>query len=260
MADDTTEEELQIIGDKIREIVLEILSNRDLTITTLKELKREVEESYDKSRKAKIAGSATAITGSVIAIIGFGLIPVTFGGSLALSVAGSVIAGAGGITSGGAAIGYGVAAKRRLDAAQKACDKDRQGMEKASELASQLEVLLAKTNKSSAYLRQAVFGIVKAGAGGVKIAVYGGRGLKTVVSVARGVVPVAGRAAGIVGAVFNAVLIPIDLAVMIKAANDVHKFKKGGKSNSNAAEKIQKLIDNLEENKAEIKKLMCDDR
>ncbi len=260
MAEDTTEEELQIIGDKIREIVLEILSNRDLTIITLKELKREVEESYDKSRKAKIAGSATAITGSVIAIIGFGLIPVTFGGSLALSVAGSVIAGAGGITSGGAAIGYGVAAKRRLDAAQKACDKDRQGMEKASELVSQLEALLAKANKTSASIRPALFGIVKAGAGGVKIAVYGGRGLKTVVSVARGVVPVAGRAAGIVGAVFNAVLIPIDLAVMIKAANDVHKFKKGGKSNSNAAEKIQKLIDNLEENKAEIKKLMCDDR
>ena len=64
----------------------------------------------------------------------------------------------------------------------------------------------------------------------------------------------AARVTGAVGVVFDVVFIPVDLAIMMKSAYDVHKYKKTGKSNSAVAEKIGKLITNLEEHRDELKR------
>ena len=56
----------------------------------------------------------------------------------------------------------------------------------------------------------------------------------------------------VVGAAMDVVFIPVDLYVMIKAAVDVHKYKKTGKSNSDVAKKIGELIKQLEEHRDEL--------
>lgn len=87
-----------------------------------------MEESYDKSRKAKIAGHTAAVTGSALAIAGFGLSFVTFGASLGLLVAGGVMAASGGLTIACAEIGYYAVSQTIRKNAQDACDTDRESM------------------------------------------------------------------------------------------------------------------------------------
>lgn len=48
---------------------------------------------------------------------------------------------------------------------------------------------------------------------------------------------------------FDVLFIPIDIAVMVKSAYDVHKYKNGyGISNSTAASNIGSILTKLEEN------------
>ena len=62
----------------------------------------------------------------------------------------------------------------------------------------------------------------------------------------------AGRVVSGVSVAVNLVLIPIDLAVLIKSAYDVRKYKRGKGSNSAAAKKIGELIESLEQNLVKI--------
>ncbi len=251
-----TTEQIETTAEKLKALLTEILTERDVIIDILKELKTQVEVSYNKSRKAKIAGSSTAITGTLIAVIGLGLSPVTLGASLGLTVTGGIIAGAGGITNGGAAIGYAVKSRKILNIANKACKEDQERLKKAVEVAKQLDSLLAEEKKGSLVKREAGFGVLKAGVGGVKIAFQGGRGLKAMIDLVRGVAPVAGRAAGIAGVALGVVFLPIDIVEIARAAKDIHTYKKNGVCNCNTSKAIQKLIDDLQDNKTEILKVL----
>ena len=100
------------------------LSSRKTTLANLRTMKQEVEESYDKSRKARIGSTVATTTRSTLAVIGFGLSFVTLGASLGLSIAGCVLAAAGGITVAGAEIRYYAVWKNTLEQAQNSCDLD----------------------------------------------------------------------------------------------------------------------------------------
>ena len=88
------------------ETINDAIIGRKALIEKLKRYQKEVEESYDKSRKAYIAATSATITGSVAEIVGVALTPVTAGGSLGLTIAGGVISASGGVTMAGADLGY----------------------------------------------------------------------------------------------------------------------------------------------------------
>ena len=134
LIDDPELEQATATLSNLNEAIVNLLGSRETTIRSLKWLKHEVEESYDKSRKARIAGTTGTIVGSVLAITGFGLSFVTFGASLGLTIAGSILAASGGLTIAGADIGYQVVSHQDLKQAQKALDFDREKMEKAKKV------------------------------------------------------------------------------------------------------------------------------
>jgi hypothetical protein len=119
---------------EIEELLVKLLGVREVTLRNLRDLKFDIEDSYDKSRKAKIGGTVGSITGSILNIVGFSLIPVTFGTSLGLNIAGAVIGAAGGITVAGAEIGYQVVSKGKRDDANIAIANDWEAMKELKRL------------------------------------------------------------------------------------------------------------------------------
>ena len=112
--------------DELIKAVKKLLEVRKQTLETLDDLKKDIEESYVKSRKAKIAGTVATVTGSTLAIIGFGLSFVSFGATLGLAIPAAAAAAAGGVTIAGSEIGYQVVSKIKQKIAQEACDKDKE--------------------------------------------------------------------------------------------------------------------------------------
>lgn len=266
----------------IKHAIETFLPVRKDTIAKLQSLKIDVEESYDKSRKSKIAGTVATVVGSSMAVVGFGLSFVTFGASVGLGVAGTVLVVAGGATMVGADVGYRIYSSTRFKAAKEACETDRKMMEKFEALHSKLIGKIRELeNKSSLTIDrilQVVIGIAKSGRPVARAAIIlryykladssldfvkaafgfssaltrAGIGARTVWSGLN----VAGRALSVTGVVFSAVLIPVDLGIMLKSAYDVHKYDGGkGKSNSSTAKRIGQLISNIEEQQKEIIRL-----
>ena len=144
--------------NKLDSTVTNLLASRETTLINLRKLKRDVEESYDKSRKARIGGTTATVTGSVLAIVGFGLSFVTFGASLGLTIAGGILAASGGITICGAELGYLVVSKKDFQNAQSACDTDREMMKKAPKLSEGLDDNInSLSNVSIQDLRRSTF-------------------------------------------------------------------------------------------------------
>ena len=254
------------------------IGHREESLTELKQLKEEIEESYDKSRKARIAGSVTSVCGSGLAILGFGLSFVTLGVSLGIAIPGTLMAAAGGITFAGADIGYFIQSSKNLKKAQRACSADREMINRVRQLHAILnDNVEALARRHSSIPMENIWTVLgfswniarPAGRGlwnGYKLIdsmFEGGKAVITAVDLAKLGGQVGRRALwsglsttakvlGIVGVVFDAALIPVDLAFMIKSAYDVHKYKKTGKSNSNAAAKVGKIISELERNQAQL--------
>lgn len=259
------------------------ISRRKDTIKLLKGLKKEVEESYDKHKKATIGGTVATVTGSALGIAGFVSGFFTFGVGFGLAIAGGALAAAGGVTIAGSQIGYHIVSSTTGKNAQMAMDNDTKAAaaieEYGAKLDKQLESLAKKykTTKDGVFMRlkhyiqygtlpkNALMIAYNTGKGtdvvldGVKTATRAislGRtaatgtrltatGLKTVAGVFR------------VGSVaLDVIFIPIDLGVMFKAAYDVHQYKKTGESNSNVAIQIKEMIDQLKENKKLMKKFL----
>lgn len=215
-----------------------------------------VEVSYDKSRKAIIAGSVLCTVGSTLCIVGTGMGFVTFGASVGLVIPGTLIAAAGGIIFASADLGYNRKAKDRLKHAKK----------KHEELSKKmgLDVVKPKNSISIKELIKTVYRFFK-GNDAINIGkiflnfVKGNFAVKDVVElvikVAKSALTV-GRPAWAVsnliskimsigGAVFDIVFLPLNIAYMVKASYDVHKYKKTGISNSTIAEQIGEVIQQL---------------
>ena len=265
------------VANDLKQSLRDSLSSRRTTLANLRLMKQEVEESYNKSRKARIGGAVAATTGSALAVVGFGLSFVTLGATLGLTIAGGTLAAAGGITLAGAGIGYYVVSQDTLKHAQNACDVDRDLMKKVEnngkKFTRRIESLAKKYNTSS----DGIYEIIKSKLG---VATKVGKFLYNAYKLGDGVLD-AGRVtyravtvgktvalgvrttltglkslAGIARISFvalDAVFIPIDLAVMMKSAYDVHKYRTGQGSNSAVANKIGKLISDLEEHEQKMK-------
>ena len=232
----------------LKQSLKDSLSYRENTLANLRIMKKEVEDNYGKSRQVCVGGTAAATTGSVLSIIGFGLSFVTAGASLSLIVAGGILAATGGAAVAGAELVYYIVSNNTLKNAQTACNVDREKMEKVEanerKFSNHIESLAAKHNTSSGHIYEIIRDVgLKVGKGlycGYKL--FDGRpksfaGIPRVTFVA-----------------LDAVFIPIDLAVMMKSAYDVHKYKTRQGSNSAVANEIGKLISDLEEHEQKMKK------
>ena len=252
-----------------------LLTSRESSIKILQKLKAEVEDSYDKSRKARIGGTVGTVVGSAMAITGFGLSFVTFGTSLVFTVIGASLSAAGGLTLAGADIGYLVVSQLDLKNAQKVLDVDREMMEKAKKLNEKLVGLLDSLAERfpsipKADIWQILHQCWEYGKPAGKALWHGYKLIDGSTDIARTAVTIASTAktgarttvwaglstakhvANVVGVVLDVVFIPVDLAFMLKASYDVHKYKTTGKSNSAAAKKLGEFITQLEEHRDKV--------
>ena len=257
-----------------KQSIKDLLPTRETTLKNLRLMKQQVEDKYIESRKFCFGGTAVTSTGSVLTVVGFGLSFVTAGASLGLSVAGVVLAAAGGATVAGAELKYYLESNTTLENAQTACNVDREKMEKVDacgkKLNNHIESLAAKHNTSSGHIYEIIRDVgLKVGKGlycGYKLfdgladgatiayravtvgkAALGARttltGLKSVAGIAR-----------VTFVALDVVFIPIDLAVMVKSAYEIHNYKTGEGSYSAVANEIGKLISHLEEREQKMKK------
>ncbi len=251
--------------EKIQSTIEELLATREVTLKSLGTLKDSIEKSYDKSRRAKIGGSATAIGGSLLGILGFALAPVTFGASLGLGIAGGVVAAAGGVAIAGAEIGYTVKSKKKLNKINGKCENDTELMQHLHESGEKLDKLMKLLSERYRTSPDSLFELLHHSTTSSNVLngfIHTGRIAKTATSTARALLAgtrtvwaslrPAIRVFGVVSVAIDIVFIPIDIGVLVKSAYDVHKYKKG-KSNSNVAEEIQKLINNLTEHRDKLK-------
>ena len=129
---------------ELKKLIDECELRRKYLLELLKDIKEEIEISYDRRTKAKVAGASAAAVGSAIGIVGFGLSFVTFGASLGLAIAGGIIAGAGAVTLGGADIGDFIVAKAKKSNANKAIERDREISENIREAATDISERIDK--------------------------------------------------------------------------------------------------------------------
>ena len=259
------------VMEEMRLKIEKLLGVREVTLRNLHTLKKDIEESYDKSRKARIVGTIATVAGSILNIAGLALIPVTFSASLVLNIAGGTIMAAGGTTIAGADIGYYAVSKGKLDDANSACFNDREQMKELKQLGENFEKLLGSLAEKYETTEKNVFeslkqtsrevynttkpvingiyspyklvdGVFSAGRVIATTSTHAGQAMGPTMIAGLGV---AARVMGVASVVFDVVLIPMNLAVMIKASYDVHMYYKNGTSNSNRATTVQGLISDL---------------
>lgn len=277
LLDDNEWHKASEIGRSLKELIDDYLQNvRPQAVGELTELKKIIERSYNDSRKARIAGTTATVTGSVIAITGFGLSFVTLGASLGLTIAGAVLAAAGGVTISGAEIGYLAVSRNKLKEMEKACRRNNEMMQEIKEHGEKYsDILDSLSNRHPAFTNEKIFHLL--GPAGLK-SFYNGyklidgatdvgrNAITTTNSVRAGVQAGArtvyyglgtfGRAFSIGSVAFDVLFIPIDIAVLVKSAYDVHKYKNGdGKSNSAAASNIKRILKQMEENETALMKV-----
>lgn len=157
--DSEFDDTLKAFGD-YKQSIKDLLSTRETTLENLRSMKQQVEDNYVKSRKFLFGGAAATVTGSTLTIIGFGLSFVTAGASLGLTVAGSALGAVGGATVAGAELKYYLESNTTLENAQKACNVDREKMEKVEangkKLNNYIESLAAKHNTSDGHIYEII--------------------------------------------------------------------------------------------------------
>ena len=251
------------------------ISHRKDTITYLYQMKGEIEESYDKHKKATIGGTVATVTGSALGIAGVAVGLATFGVGFIIAGAGAGLAAAGSTTIAGAQIGYHVVSSNLLKNVQHAIERDRvQAAEierYGKELDSYIENLSARHGicKDTVYVQLKYYNAYGSLARNAALLVYNiGRFAEVAGNITRlaASAAVVGRTAatgarlastglrtvgGILSVgsiVLDVVFLPIDIGVMFKASYDVHKYRTTGESNSDAARKTKEVIRVLEEN------------
>ena len=278
LLDDDEWKEASEIGYSLKELIDKYLEKsvgpHAQAVAELTALKEAIEKSYNDSRKARIAGTTATVTGSVIAIAGFGLSFVTLGASLGLTVAGAVLAAAGGVTIGGAEIGYLAVSRKKLKETEKACQESNEKMEEIKKRGKKYEELIKSlSTRHPTFTEENIFHLLrqawdftgptlKTFYNGYKLidgaADVGRTAITATNSVRAGVqagartvyfgLGIFGRAFSIGSVAFDVLFIPVDIAVLVKSAHDVHKYKKYGKSNSSAAKNIGSVLEKMQKN------------
>ena len=94
--------------------LIKVLTTREVTLTILNKLKKNIEENHNILQKVKLGGTVTTAAGSVTSLTGFGLSFFTFGTSLALTGVGTALYGIGGVACTGAEISNHILTERDL--------------------------------------------------------------------------------------------------------------------------------------------------
>ena len=230
---------------------------RDTTLSLLLQLKNDVEESYNKSREVTIGGATAAVVGT-----GLLLSPFTFGASLSLTVAGGVLSAIGSIVMAGAEVGYYAVSKQKINAANEACEVDRKKMEKLNSLSRRFENLVRTVAKKYNTTAEVIVDMALMGGTILRGAYKSAKlvdGAVDAAKAAKKVLTLTGKFRGALTGlstsvkttfiIFDFVTIPMDIAVLVKAAYDVHQYNNNGVSNSVRAQEIQILIEQLKEHR-----------
>ena len=242
-------------------IALEVaVSGRKTTLILLHGVKTAIEESYNKSRIAKIASGAAGVTGSVMNIVGLALIPVTFGGSIALAAIGGALGAAGGITAAGADAGHYIVSKERMKYGEELCATDFKNMQKLKKLGKKYQKLISTVSqRHTIQENKSTFGKLRDVVSFPKIVYYsfklvdgGSDTYRTVKMIKAGTdtARIAITPLKIVGGVIDIICIPMDLYTMIRASIDVYNYHyqdpKKRESSSDRAKTVQETITKLE--------------
>lgn len=253
--------ELQELTRRYRKAVELWIPVRKMTIIVfihVRNIAEKLREYHKKVNITRIAGSSASIGGAILAIIGFGIAPVTFGASLGLSIAGIGVAVAGGATAAGASIVDTVTQKANVKEAQEIVRRDYDQLEAIRKIADQIEKTIDEMRKKCPNISHSQFaGMISAVVshtfirGSNLVIRLTELGLYTGLEVGAAVLRVGGAAAKSVAAVgiaFNIILIPLDLFEIVRSSINLAK-----NSETDAVRKLNKIADDLEKQKEEIK-------
>lgn len=268
------------------------INHRRHTIEQLRELKKEVEESYDKSKKATIGGTVATVTGSALSIAGVTTGFFTFGAGFIVAGVGAAIAAAGSATIGGAQLGYHYVSNKVLNDVQQAVEKDRANATDTEQNGNRFNSILENLARKHRISKETVYVQIKyyynyrslanntagliysigqhcVALGGAASRLGGGAtSVRSVVTAAQAAaagtrLTVAGlkTISGILtigGVALNVIFIPMEVYTMAQASKEVHKYRTTGESGSEAAKKIQNIIRALEDNLREMRSVLTE--
>lgn len=251
------------------------ISHRKDTITYLYQVKAEIEESYDKHKKATIGGTVGTVTGSILGIAGVTAGFFTFGAGFIVAIVGASLAAAGGTTIAGAQIGYHVVSSSLLKNVDQAIERDRVQAAEIERYGKELDSYIKNLStrhgicKDTVYVQLKYYDAHESLARNAALLVYNigrfaevagditrlatsaaavGRTAATGTRLAATGLRTVGGILSVGSIVLDVVFLPIDIGVMFKASYDVHKYRTTGESNSDAAKKTKEVILVLEEN------------
>ena len=253
--------------------LIKVLNTREVTLTTLSELKKNIEENHNIAQKVKPGGKVIKAAGSIVSLAGFGLSFFTYGASLGLTGVGSALYGVGEVTCAAIEISGNLAITQRdLKNAQIILDTDREMMENAKKLVDKLANLIRSlehkyptipsndikelvrlyaslliSGLQNVYLSKdgvldigrAVFSLMKSGSKTGSHTVWSGLSVwKKGLSVAY--------------AVLEVKYLVQEVQEIISLIGEVQDYERIGKSSSEAAQKLEKVIAELEQHRNDL--------
>ena len=245
--------------------VAEWVPLRQQSIENVQKIVEELPKHHKNVNISRITGSAASIGGSIVAIVGFALTPVTLGASLGLSIAGIGVAVAGGATAVGASIADTVIERHNIKGIQNKLDDDFKKLKELNDLAEELKRIVEETERQCPTLKSSeVFGLftvsalnfgVRAGNIAFKAAELGVVGGLEIGVIALRSASIAARAISGVAIGASALLIPIDLAEIIRSIYSMAKHNNKTKS----VRKLEEYVDELIEQKERIEQTRMQD-
>ena len=259
--------------------LMKVLTTREVTLTTLNELKNNIEETHNIVQKVKLGGTVVTAAGLVISLTGFGLSFFTFGASLGLTGVGSVLYGVGGAACAGADIGNLVMTQWDLRNAQIILDTDKEMMESAMKLDGKLANLISSLEHKyptipssdvkemirlyalplfngvhNLYLSKdgvldigrAVFFLMESGS-------KTGSGTSTVWSG----LSVWGKRLNVIYAALDVICLLQKVQDIVSMIREIQEYERIGKSTSKAAQIIEEVIFELKQHRNELMELMA---
>ena len=256
--------------------LMEVLRTREVTLTTLNKLKTNIEETHNIIQKVKIGGTVITAAGSVISLTGFGLSFFTYGASLGLTGVGSALYRVGGVAYAGAEICNIVMTQRDLKNAQKILDTDRKMMERAMKLDGKLANLISSLERKYPTIPSSdvknmirlyalpLFNVVqnlylsKDGVMDIGRAVFSlmESGSKTGSGTVWSGLSVRKKRISLSYAALDVMYLVLEVQDIISMIREVQEYERIGKSTSEAAQKLDKVIFELKQHTNEIMELM----
>ena len=252
---------LQELQAKFAQQVQHWIPVRDATIKEIGKTIEKLKVHHKNVNISRISGSSVSIAGSLIAILGFGLSPVTLGASLALSAGGIALAALGGGTAAGASIADVFIQRSGIKDVQGQLTCDNQQLDAISQTAKEIKKEIddarqkcpgVSARQFAALIGEAFTqGIARTSNLAVRVAELIAYGNLELGVLALRVGGVAAKGIAAAGIVLNVILIPIDIAEIIRSS---HSLRKG--SQTKAIKQLTDTVKQLKKQKAAFENLI----